>query len=259
MIIFIVTLLCCVIYFASFFVLLRFKNKIIYPVPNRSNEVCANRFDHVVYRNDVTLYHKENDSSEVVVFYHGNGHVVCDLYEVMDVFDRNDVSYIFPEYIGYDDDEKPSHEGVIKTVEETVVYLEEQSYESVYVIGQSIGSGAAAYHTSLRDPDTLLLTSPFTSLARTVKSLFPFYPRFLINKFFDNQFDSQKNLKNYMGNLIIVHGENDSVVKEIQGRDLFDSVQTENKKFIAIPKAGHGDLYNFEEVFRLIENLFIEK
>lgn len=239
------------LYVGGFFFSAWAQELLIYPNPNRTNQECQEKIaDNVVKRGNTILYHQHvEDSDSVVVFYHGNGNIVCDMTFLIDIFDKNKISYIFVEYPGYNNDGiKATHDGVLESVRITVDYIDAQGYENVYVIGQSIGSGAAAYHTLLKAPQRLLLLTPFTTLTNVVDQMVPIYPRFLIEKYLNDQFDNIERLKEYTGELTIVHGTKDPVIDDVQGKKLFDAVSTTQKEFYSAEGYGHANITQSQEV-----------
>jgi len=238
-----------VIYVVVFLVAILVQQFLIYPVPRDKNQDCTKKIaDETIIRNNTTLYYQDNNSDTIVIFYHGNADIVCDKVGLVDIFNERDVSYIFVEYPGYSGNSgEASHEGLRESVHETISFINEMEYEHVYVIGQSIGTGAASYHTSAQAPERLLLLSPFTTLTDVVVKMFPIYPRSLIEKVFDNQFDNTDLLKNYIGKLLIVHGTKDIVVPEYQGRQLFESVPSQEKKYIEAQGYRHANVYDSQE------------
>lgn len=247
-----------VIYVGGFFFAIWGQERLIYLSPNRINEDCErNIMDNAVVYNDTTLYHNQvEDSETVVVLYHGNANIVCDMGFVMDVLDEKSVSYIFPEYIGYSGDkQKTTHQGILKNVEDTVNYINEQNYEHVYIIGQSIGSGAASYHTLLQAPEKLLLITPFATLTNVIVDMFPMYPHIFIDNFFKDYFDNLSRLKDYDGDLVIVHGTKDPVINISQSKELLENVPAKDKKLFTAQGYGHAEINKSTEIIDAIKSI----
>ncbi|MEN8252245.1 MAG: hypothetical protein ABFQ53_01540 [Patescibacteria group bacterium] len=248
-----------VIYIGGFIFGYFMQDILIYPRQVQDNGECENTniTSKATKHNDTVLYHEHIESSDtVVVFYHGNGNVVCDMGFVMDIFRENNISYIFPEYTGYNDDEhKTTHEDVLQNVQDTVEFIEKQGYEHVYIIGQSVGSGAAAYHVSLKSPERLLLITPFTTLTRVIEEMFPIYPKFFVKMFFEDSFDNVNRLTEYDGKLLIMHGTKDNVVDKSQGVDLYNVIETDDKNLIIVEDYGHESITHSTEFKEVIENI----
>lgn len=246
------------LYIGGFFFSSWAQELLIYPNPGRTNADCDREIsENMVKQDNTTLFHHHVDNSDaVVIFYHGNGNIVCDMTFLIDIFNKNEISYIFVEYPGYNNDGiKATHQGVLESVHTTVNYIDEQDYENVYVIGQSIGSGAAAYHVSLKAPEKLLLISPFTTLTNVVDAMIPIYPRFLIERFLDDQFDNRSRLADYIGELTVVHGINDPVINSSHGKELFESIPAETKEFITAEGYEHADITQSQEMTDAVKKI----
>jgi len=250
--------LALVVYIGGFFFSSWAQELLVYPSPNRTNEECERIIaEKTVIYNGTTLYHQSVENSDkVIVFYHGNGNIVCDMIFVADIFNKNNISYIFPEYTGYSDDSnKSTHEGVLKNVQDTAHYIEQQNYKHVYVIGQSIGTGAAVYHTTLQKVEKLLLISPFTTLTDVIYEMVPLYPRVFIENFFVDLVDNQSRLQNYDGDLLIIHGTNDLVIDISQGLALFESTSASQKEFLSAEEFGHANIVESDELIKVIDEI----
>lgn len=183
---------------------------------------------------------------QMAVLYHGNAGSACDRAFYTKILESAGYGYILVEYAGYSSDERDTtHELVKADVGNVVDYLGKRPPDKTLVIGESIGTGAAAYHTSLLAPDKLLLLAPFTNLADVAAHHFWFYPTQLFVK---NAFDNSKLLENYPGDSLIIHGTRDEVIPERLGRELYERLGG-NKIKQSIPEAGHNDLFGFPETY----------
>ncbi len=229
----------------------------IYLAPNRSNENCeAIKKLTKIEENNTILYHYDNQNSDtLVVFYHGNASIVCDMLFLADIFDENGVSYIFPEFSGYSDrSTQATHSNTLENVRDVVSFIEEADYNTVNVIGQSIGTGHAAYHSQIGKSDKLLLISPFTKLSDIAINSLSFYPSYVVRMFTDDTLDNQKNLSEYKGELVILHGSEDMIIPYSLGEDLFNSVHLAEKKLIPLKGYGHNDIYQSPQTMIVIQN-----
>lgn len=252
-----IVLLLFTFYIAFFIFLIRDQDKIIYHPPARDFDTCKSfpSGTQNVTHNQTRMHHRHNDQSDtVVIFYHGNGNIACDLGFLANSFEVNNVSYIFPEYEGYGGDgEIATSDGVKRTVQNVISYIETQKYQNVIIIGQSVGTGAATYHTQIKSPDKLLLISPFDSIMGIAMNRFALYPKFLIQRFVDNAFDSIENLAKYKKEFVILHGNKDLVIPITRGKNLFENLNNDNKKLIIIPDVGHNRMYQDDEVMQVIK------
>ncbi len=190
------------------------------------------------------FYYKEN-SKDVFVFYHGNAGSACDRSYFKSLLNNSNDSIIFVEYAGYSNDNKtPSKKLILQDVQHIHDFIEEKSFNFVTVYGESIGSGVASYHAYLGDVDYLILVAPFSRLVDLVQFKFVIYPAFLM---LTERYDNVKWDKDFKGNVLIIHGDNDVVIPNTFSKKLFESLSTEKKKYVLIKGAGHNDVSNYDE------------
>jgi pimeloyl-ACP methyl ester carboxylesterase len=253
----IIIIILIIIYVSAFVIAVLAQRMIIYPVPSKTNNDCEYKIaDQIIQKNNTTLYYQDNNSDEVVVFYHGNADIVCDKADLSEIFNEQQISYIFVEYVGYSGNNGIASDiGIKESVHETINFIADEKYKKVYIIGQSIGTGAAAYHASIVSPDKLLLISPFTTLTEVIQSMFFIYPKFIFEQVFDEQFDNVNLLKDYKNELLIIHGNKDTVVPIEQGRHLLEIISSKNKHFVEIDNYRHGNIHNAKEFEEAVENI----
>ena len=205
--------------------------------------------------NGTRMYVRDTEKP-VAVLYHGNAGSACDRDLYANLFTQAGYGYIIVEYTGYSNDSQtPTHDAVKDDVKNVIEYLEGENIENVSVAGESIGSGVASYHTSLQPPERLVLISPFTDLHDVARNRFWFYPTSLL---VDNAFDNQTALQNYAGEILIVHGDNDSVIPYELGKELFDSLETE-KELVTVKGAGHNDLFHYQQTHVAIQEFLVQE
>ncbi len=203
---------------------------------------------------DTRMYIMRNGTEPVVVLYHGNAGSACDRAFYADLFADAGYGYVIVEYAGYSNDTRvPSHDLVKQDVEHVVSYLKNQDLKSVIVVGESIGTGAAAYHTSIAPPEKLLLISPFTDLSAIARSRFWFYPTDIM---VNNAFNNVAALDTYGGGVTIIHGMSDTIIPYKLGDQLFQSLQA-TKKLVSIENAGHNDLFQYEDTYTAVNEFLI--
>ncbi|MFC1720825.1 alpha/beta hydrolase [Patescibacteria group bacterium] len=210
-----------------------------------------------ITQNGTRMYVTENNNPDtLVIFYHGNAGSACDRSLWNYFFNTLDVSNIFVEYAGYSNDPRtPSEKLIYQDVRNVQEYVATLPYKRIVIVSESIGSGAATYHTTLEDIDELLLITSFRELADVAAYHYPIYPVRLLLK---DKFDNVANLSNFAGNLTIIHGEEDEIIPVHLGKQLFDETDVAQKKFIAIPNARHNDIYIHSEVFDTLRGVVLQ-
>ena len=224
------------------------QEKIVYrPFPQEfatcENFNAATKVTH----NGTRMYADLTEGQPTAVLYHGNAGSACDRNIYADIFTRAGLGYLIVEYAGYSNDPRtPSHDLVKQDVEHVVSYLREQNLTPIIVVGESIGTGAAAYHTALETPDKLLLISPFTDLKAVARGRFWLYPT---NLLVDNAFNNVLALQHYPGPTLIIHGTADTIIPYRLGAELYQSLPGE-KELLSINGASHNDLFLYPDMYQ---------
>jgi fermentation-respiration switch protein FrsA (DUF1100 family) len=103
--------------------------------------------------------------------------------------------------------------------------------------GESLGTGVAARLAAEHRPAALVLRSPFTSMTDVGAFHYPLLPvRWLLR----DRFDTASRIAGVGCPLLVIAGDQDSVVPYASTRRLFDAA-AEPKRFITIAGADHND------------------
>ncbi len=224
--------------------------------PTKQNFSSCNGFSGAekVNHKGTRFYYKYN-SEKLAIFYHGNAGSACDRSVLKGMLEESNYSYIFVEYSGYSNDfRKPSKHLLIKDANNVNDFLKNKNFDKIALIGESLGTGIASYHSSLSKTDKIILIAPFDSMKNLAKIHYPMYPSFLVTEDYDNL----EYLKNFNNNLIIIHGANDEAIPLKNSKNLFANLKTQNKKLIEVTNAGHNDLYEHKEVLDSITGFLKE-
>ena len=178
-------------------------------------------------------------NTPVAVVYHGNAGSACDRTYYVSSFAKAGYATILVEYAGYSADPvPPSHERIKQDVRNVIDYLAHNSGREVVVVGESIGSGPASYHAALASPARLVLITPFTDLHTLAHYHYWFYPTRLV---VDNAFDNVALLAGYEGPVLLLHGEQDTIVPPKMSGALA-AQQPALRDLIMFPGVGHNGL-----------------
>ena len=230
-----------VVYLILGLVIFIFQRKFIYFPSAQNFNICSNLPDasKVVYQGTRMYVHKS--TSDWIVIYHGNAGSACDRSYYLNYFNVKDYSYIIVEYTGYSNDSAPpSQNALIKNVGAVNNYIKTQNPATINVIGESLGTALAAYHSHINPPNKLILISPFDSLEHVSQANFWFYPTGLMlwDKFPSGEWVQNAN------NVLIIQGSNDTTIPPKFGQALFQQIPGLNKKLIIIPGAEHNNIYS---------------
>ena len=174
------------------------------------------------------------------IIFHGNAGHATHRRHYADVLTPLGLRVILAEYPGYGPrDGKLGEESLVSDAASAIALARQLYGEPLLVIGESLGAGvaAAAVVKANDKAAALLLITPWDTLAHVAKYHYPWLP---VTWILRDRYDSVQNLRAFTRPVMVVVGENDSVVPARFGRALFDGVAGP-RKFLSIPGAEHND------------------
>lgn len=245
------------IYLLLFIFMIIFQDRFLYH-PSNENFYDCDGFENYERKefNGTRFYYKDlKFSDNVLIYYSGNSGRACDRSTLTNLYEGYQASTIFVEYTGYGGDgNKPSLDLLQQDVLNIVEFT--KNYSKVYVVGESLGTSLASYHTYKTNVNVLLLLAPFYSTQSLGEQMFPFYP---ISFLAIENYDSANWIKNYKNRLIIIHGIEDKSIPYNQAVDLFYVSNTDDKHLFLLPNAKHNDLYRYMDTRRIIRYAFLNR
>jgi len=203
--------------------------------------------------NGTRAYYQYN-SPVLVVFYHGNAGSACGRAAIKDEIEKNGASYLFVEYAGYaNGKDRFSKDAILKNVRDAANFIAAKNFQKVVVIGESLGTAPAVYHSTLAKVDRLVLVSPFCKMAEVAQSKYPAYP---VSCFLSEDYDNCGLINQSRAEeFLVVHGKRDAVIPFEQAEKLFRQISSAEKNFVVIDVAGHNDIYGYENARQAIFGL----
>lgn len=168
---------------------------------------------------------------------HGNGGQASDRAYAIACFSTEDSVFIM-EYPGYGARKGlPSKEAFNCAAQEAYLFLRETHPKlPVCVVGESIGTGPAAFLATLeRPPEKLVLIVPFDKLSRVAAEHFP---SFLVRLILKDDWDNAEALSKFKGPVDIFGAEADSVIPVSHAKALASTLPASKLRLI---DGGHND------------------
>ncbi len=193
----------------------------------------------------------ENPSGVVLLFFHGNAGNITHRHDNIELLAEAGADVFIVSYRGYGRSEgRPSEAGLYRDAEAAYRELTEHRGvppERIIVFGRSLGSAVAADLSARREVAGVILEAPFISAAEMAREMLPVLP---VQRVIRSRFKSIRKVEQIEAPLLIIHGENDTVVPFAHGERLYEAA-SEPKEFYPIPGAGHNDTYQVagEEYF----------
>ncbi len=134
---------------------------------------------------------------------------------------------------------KPTEDGLIRDAVAAYDFARARyPAKRIVLFGESLGTGVAVALAAGHEIGALILDAPFTSAAEVGAAAYPFAPvRWLMK----DKFHSDERIGRVSAPLLVLHGEDDSIIPIKFGERLF-ALAREPKRFVRFAQGGHVDL-----------------
>ncbi len=197
-----------------------------------------------------------SSDAPTIVFFHGNGEISADYEDIGPKFGREcGVNLLVLDYRGYGESTgTPSNSTMISDARalfpQVKAYLDsQQGLTPIIIMGRSLGSASALeialhYETQLAG---IVLESAYARVEPLMELLG--VPTQIITQMDVTPLTNVTKMKNVHLPLLVLHGEDDSLIPAAHGRDLFEASPAVNKKLVIIPQAEHNTILLYEQYF----------
>jgi fermentation-respiration switch protein FrsA (DUF1100 family) len=176
-----------------------------------------------------------------VLFLHGNAGSIADRAQRLAYYQSRGLGAAFLSWRGYGGSSgRPSEAGLLADARTAYDFLVGMGIapESIVLVGESLGSGAAVPLAATVPVGSVVLEAPFTSAAAVARLAYPWVPVGLLMK---DQFRSSALIDQIDAPLLVLHGERDGIIPFAFGRALYAEA-TEPKTFLSLGPVGHAAL-----------------
>jgi fermentation-respiration switch protein FrsA (DUF1100 family) len=105
-------------------------------------------------------------------------------------------------------------------------------------LGESLGTGVAVALAVEREPDAVILRSPYTSLADVARYHYPLLPTDWLLR---DRYPSEDRIRRVSCPILIIAAERDSIVPVTLSRRLFEAASPTARHWFLLPGADHND------------------
>ncbi len=196
--------------------------------------------------NIVCRAYQANQNYPWILYFHGNGEVVSDYDGIAPLYTERGLNLLVADYRGYGaSGGNPTFSSLVKDAGTIFDYV----YDNVsdgndsrdwFVMGRSLGSISALELAASKVGllKGMIVESGFISVTGLIYHLGLPSPGDLS----DLENEKRRLASGVQIPALVIHGENDRLVPISQGRDLFETLGSEQKEFVAIPRADHNDI-----------------
>ncbi len=177
------------------------------------------------------------------LYFHGNGEDVSSCGPELSTWrDSLQTSILVMDYRGYGKSSgKPLETDLISDGILAANWLANRegiSPSELILWGRSIGGGVAAGMCQSIQPKAMILECTFDSLTNVASRHIRWLP---VSYLMRNRYPSATRLVDYQGDVLMWHGDADTIVPIACGQKLFDAIGSARKLFIESPGRGHND------------------
>ena len=176
----------------------------------------------------------------VVLYFGGNAeNIEHHLPPLTQTFPHSDIYMLA--YRGYGASEGQPSEPLL--TQDAVALFDEVRHlhpqQPITVIGRSLGTGVASAVAELRQPDQLVLITPFDSMLNTVRGMYGWLPVKLLLR---DPFDSAAHLQGYSGPILVLRASHDDTVVPARTDALLASLKGKAVEVLTLPHTGHSSI-----------------
>lgn len=229
------------------------RNLLYYPVPYQHG---INR-DEISFGNNGINLHGwilNPGQSKALIYFGGNAEAIENNIGNFETTFKNYSVYLI-HYRGYGKSEgKPTEDGLFSdaiAIYDSIV----SQYQSISLMGRSLGSGVAVYLASKRQTEKLILLTPYDSIAEVAQFHYPFVPARLVAR---DRFESFRYAPKITAPVLMVSAELDRVVPVERALKLREFLTNTQVTYKMIKSAAHNDVTEYSEYHQLLSD-FIGK
>tara|TARA_B100000575_G_scaffold238347_1_gene200660 strand:+ start:1583 stop:2389 length:807 start_codon:yes stop_codon:yes gene_type:complete len=179
----------------------------------------------------VSWYFEKNSDYKTILFFHGNAGKLDNRVYKLNELSKLDLNYLIIAYRGFSGNEgKPTEDGLYKDAKSAKIWLNNNGVKDKDIIlyGESLGTAVAVDLASKNKFAGIILESPFTSMTRLAQKYYPIFPVKIILK---DKFDSINKIQKINSPLLVMHGEEDTIVPFSMGVEIFEKSNTQKSKY----------------------------
>ena len=191
------------------------------------------------------LHLRNRDPKGVVFFLHGNAGNLAGWFTNADFYRQAGFDLVMPDYRGFG--KSTGQIASARALREDVravwdAVAPHYAGKRVVLYGRSLGSGLAAdlaqqLSEQGRAPDLTVLVSPYTSIRALTREFYPWVPPALVRY----PLDTASHLPHIRGPVLLVHGEEDSLIGVHHARRLHEVLPS--ARLLVLPGSGHDDVH----------------
>ncbi len=202
------------------------------------------------------LIKKDLKKNNTLLFFHGNAGNLSNRVYKLNELQKLNINILIVAWRSFSGNPgEPTEKNLYNDARKSVEWLNNNGVknENIILYGESLGTGVAVELGKDNTFNSIILESPYTSIARAAKLYYPYLP---INLLLKDRYDSISKIDKITTPILIMHGEKDNIVPFSMGKELFEKAN--NPKYSFFPKEDDHMMNFNQEIIKKIKT-FIEK
>ena len=202
------------------------------------------------------LIKKDLKKYKTLVFFHGNAGNLFNRVHKLNELNKLDINILIISWRGFSGNPgKPTEKNLYIDAKLSIRWLNKLgvSNDKIILYGESLGTGVAVELGQKNTFNSIILESPFTSIAKAAKIYYPYLP---INLLLKDRYDSIDKINKITKPVLIMHGMKDDIVPYKMGAELFQKAN--QPKYSYFPK-NDDHMMDFNEKLLDTIRVFINK
>lgn len=235
---FLFRILFILLFIYGIFVLLLFclQRRLMYEpdISNTSTHLTHDVDSVIVESNGISLngwYFLQDKNYKTLLFFHGNAGSLDKRIPKLNQLSRFALNYLIVAYRGFHgNDGTPTEKGLYQDAAACKEWLNTEKNIpdcNIILYGESLGCAIALELATQYKFAGVILEAPFTSMSDMIYKRYPFLPP---NFSVHDKYDNREKIKQLDSPLLILHGNNDTVVPVSMGKELLETATTPEKK-----------------------------
>jgi pimeloyl-ACP methyl ester carboxylesterase len=240
-----------VLYLAGGCLLYIYQRDVMYfPTPQLNHDFEIEQFSSGDVRVDVVVLNR--GKMNAIIYFGGNGEqVVHNAHDFEAIF--GDYTIYLVNYRGYGGSTGfPTENGIYSDAHKIYDSIAKQ-YNSVSVIGRSLGTGVSTYLASTRDISKMVLITPYDSILNVAKNKYPIYPISILLK---DKYISVSRVQDIKSSVLILVAGHDAVVPSENSEALIGAFPPSQIRVEKFKGAGHNSISNDSRYYPLLVDFF---
>ena len=199
---------------------------------------------------------KDLKKYKTLIFFHGNAGNLFNRVHKLNELNKLDINILIISWRGFSGNPgKPTEKNLYSDAKLSIKWLTDLGVSSKKIIlyGESLGTGVAVELGQKNNFNSIILESPFTSIAKAAKIYYPYLP---INLLLKDRYDSIDKINKITKPILIMHGMKDNIVPHEMGVKLFQKAN--QPKYSYFPE-NDDHMMDFNEELLDTIKVFINK